>query len=457
MNRLFKTFFLLPIACCLLPLLSGCTLAPSYHTPEVAVPAEWANAAGGDVSGTIPAAWWTLFGAAELNGLEAEAGANNLDIAAAVQRMRQARASLTIAGAPLLPGVDVGASAGRNLGAGGNHSNNFTTGLNGSVAYELDLFGANRSAKHSAEYGLEASRYDHAAVALVAAGDVAVNYFTLLSLREQSAIAAADLAKAREILRIIQARYQVGMLSKLDLAQQQNVVDSTAASAALLERQVSTTTDALAVLLGKAPAALRVSATGLTSLTIPRVPLTQPSRLLARRPDVAEAEANLKAANADIGAARAALFPSLSLGASAAVGFDPATSLTQATASLLAPIFHGGALHAGVELNKARKQELVAAYRKAVLTAFQETEDALATVATARARLASLRSSAAQAHTAADLARARYRAGVDDFATLLNTEQAELTADQALSQGRLDQLNAAVLLIKAMGGGWSRD
>lgn len=434
--------------------LSACTLAPHYSTPPVETPGTWANGTTAP-SSTIPQNWWELYGSPELNALQTAALANNTDVEAAIQRVNQARAQVRIANSTLFPSVDANGNVGRELSSGGKpHNNKTNISAGATVGYEADLFGGNRANRQATEESYRATAFDRDSTNLVVTTDVATNYFTLLSLRQRLQVATDNLANAQQVLTITQARFNAGTLSNLEVTQQQSAVASTQASLASLQQQVSTTTDALGVLLGKAPNSVVPSATTLAALSIPQISATQPSALLTRRPDIQVAEANLKAANADVGAARAALFPQLNLSADAALAFNPTTSAINAGAGLLAPIFHGGSLLAAVDLSKARKAELVANYRKTVLTSFQEVEDALAGVSSASTRRTQLQIAADSAKTAADLSRLKYNVGSIDFPTLLATQQTQLSSDDALIQARLDQLTASLQLIKALGGGW---
>lgn len=388
-----------------------------------------------------------------------QALADNNDIRAGVHRVEQSRAALKIAGAAMLPSADASAGLGRsrtNPAQGRTTtSTNINAGLN--ISYELDLFGRNAAGIDAAQAGLNASLYDEDALALVVAGDVASGYFSLLNLHERLAVADQNLANAREIFRIVQARFREGMESDIELAQQQSAVASNEAARASLVEQISNAQNALAVLLGQAPQSVRIENESLASVTLPEVNPQPPSTLLQKRPDIRSAEQRLVAANADIGAARAAFFPSISLGLGTTIslpGFgDPATTAMSLASSLAAPIFQGGRLEGGVEQATARQKELVETYKKTVLVSFQETEDALAATKAAKDRELALRTAAENARKAYDLSKKRYDAGSIDFRTLLDTQSAQLSADDSYAQAKLARLNATISLYKALGGG----
>lgn len=449
----------------LLMALTSCSLMPDYVRPTLHLPESWQNATPPSKNQeqnpvSIAKDWWTQFNNFELNRLMELALAQNYSVEAGVQRINQARAALKIAGASLLPSVSVTGEATANQ----THDTNATTtsksydaGLN--VAYELDIFGANRAGISSAEANLKASQFNQEALKLALMGDVAQSYFSLLTLQERLQIADNNLENAREVLRIIHARVDRGSESELQLAQQKSAVASSEAARAQLLQQVQNAKNALAVLTGTAPGQFKVETTSLRKVAIPAVTPAQPSTLLERRPDIRAAEANLMAANADIGAARAAFFPSLSLSAGANTVTnslsDPATTILSLASSLTAPLFRGGALKGGLEQATAKQKELVADYRQSILTAMQEVEDALVAVQINKQREDALRIAMEQARKAYQLSKLRYNTGAIDFQTLLDTQNTQLAAEDSFSQARLTRLNALIDLYMALGGGWS--
>lgn len=437
---------------------SACSFTPDYKRPDVETPPAWSE--DQERSSEIATNWWTSFKSTELDTLMQEALAKNNDLLAGLQRVQQARASLRIAGADLLPSADLTAGVGRirTNQASGKTTSATSLEAEGALSYEVDLFGANRAGVDAADATLAASIYDQDALALMVSGDVARGYFTLLNLRERLTIADSNLKNAREVLRIIDARVKEGAESELELAQQRASVSSFEAARSSIQQQTENAKNALAVLLGKAPQSFTAKGKTLKGLAIPKIATGQPSALLERRPDLRAAEADLLAANANIGAARAAFFPTISLGLGDAVsmtglGGPTATALSLAS-SLATPIFSGGRLEGGVEKATARQLELVEIYRKTVLTAFQEVEDALTAAKTSEARERSLRTAMQEARKAYDLSKNRYDAGVIDFQTLLDTQSALLSAEDSHAQAQLSRLLAAVDLYKALGGGW---
>lgn len=440
-------------------LLVGCSQIPDYERPVVQTPSRWSDVQ--EQSPTLIAyEWWRSFGSEYLNAMMDKALENNTDLRAGIQRIEQARASLKIAGASLLPSVDgtSGASRSKSNPASGNSSYSTSLSAGVSVSYEVDLFGANRADIAAAEAGYQGSVFDQEVLKLSLMGDVATGYFTLLNLRERLDIADANLQNANEVLSIIEIKVREGAESDLERAQQQSAVSSSEAARASLEEQVKNAENALAVLIGEMPQMIVIERAQLDNLNVPDIAPGQPSSLLERRPDLRSAESDLLAANADIGAARAAFFPSITLGLSdsiAAAGFgDPTSTVLSLASSLAVPIFQGGSLKGGLEQANARQLELVETYRGNVLTAFQEVEDALAAVKAARSRETSLQVAMDNARRAYDLSKARYDAGAIDFQTLLDTQNAQLSAEDSYAQAKLARMTAAINLYKALGGGW---
>jgi len=452
-----RNHLVLPVAALLL---SACSLTPDYNRPDIATPATWSQQQDQPGAADIAYDWWTSFGSEELDGLMQTALANNTDLLAGIQRVEQARASLKIAGASLLPRIDVSGGGNRSYtdfaGGGSDQATSLNAGLG--IAYELDLFGANQAGVEAAQAQYEATAFNEDALSLLVMGDVATGYFTLLNLRERLAIADDNLQIARELQEIVQTRLDLGSESMLALAQQRVAVANSEAARAALIQQITSAENALAVLLGKPPGAVTVEAQTLSGTKVPGIAPGQPSSLLERRPDIRAAEATLIAANADIGAARAAFFPSISLGGTgslASTGFgDPVTSVIALAASIAAPIFSGGANEGGLESATARQLELAQAYRGTVLTGFQEVEDALAAVRSAQDREAAYQIAMEQSREAYDLSTLQYDAGLIDFQTLLDTQSSRLSAEDSYAQSRLALLLAAIDLYKTLGGGW---
>ena len=432
--------------------LSACSLAPNYQRPQMTVPTGWSSVAGVGVDAqpsTTP--FWQELGNADLDRLIEIALAQNLDLEAALHRIEQARGQAKVAASPLYPTVSASGSASRTF-QDQKDTNSVRGG--GSISYEVDLWGKNRDAAKSADYNVDATQFDREALRLVVTADVTDFYAQILSLNDRIRIAEFNLKNAEESLRIIEARYNAGGVSGLEVAQQRVAVNGLRATLAALTEQRATSANALAILLGRPPQNLSAPTAQLASLKMPQVNLTPPSTLLTARPDIQSAEAGLRGANADIGVARAAFFPSLTLSADTviAAGFgNPAAAASSLASSLLAPIFTGGRLTGNLQSVTARQKELAAQYQKTVLVAFQEVEDALAALKSNNEQAALSVESVKESQNAYDIAKARFDAGAIDYLTLLETQRSLYQAQDsqiAINQG---QLVAYVQLRKALG------
>ena len=440
-------------------LLSGCSLAPTFDEPELRLPAHWGQPVAGGQA--LISEWWKLFGSDELERLMLQAQTGNLDLATAMSRVRQADIQARIAGASLLPSLNGTLGGTHSDSEGGAASTRYSAGL--SASYELDVWGRNRDSRTSSELSARATAYERDSVALTVNASVATSYFKVLELRERLRLAEENLASAERVMAVVEARVRLGAGTELERVQQQTLVEQRRAALPGLRQQVATAETALALLLGEAPQGIaeRIEARSLHDLLLPDPIATGlPSELLLRRPDLRRAETQLRAANANIGAARAALFPSLSLSASASLqdaalsGLSSAGLVTSVGASLLQPIFRGGALRGQVDLSEERYVELVASYRQTILTALKDVEDALVTVREGQLQYASQRQVLANAERTFQLAETQYRAGATDLLTVLTAQQTLSSARDTFLQNTSAQLLNQVALYKALGGGF---
>jgi NodT family efflux transporter outer membrane factor (OMF) lipoprotein len=449
----------------------GCSLVPHFVRPATPVPVEWENGEAGAAALWPEADWWRGFGSEPLDRLMETAQRNNYDLAAAAARVLQADAQTRIAGAPLLPALDGGVSGSRRWDRTSGSSSGRTNGTvvttsfgaSLSASYQLDLFGGNRAALASAEASALSSRFDRETVALTVLSGVASAYFQTVQLRERLAVARRNLVNAEEVLRVVRARVENGAASPLDLAQQRTVVAGQRASIPPLQAQAQQAEHALAILLGSTPAATDIAGASVMALSPPAVTPGLPSELLIRRPDIQTAEAQLLAANAQIGVARAAFFPSIALTAdggyaSATLGslFQPSSLFAAVAASVVQPIFSGGRLEGGLDFAKARHEELIANYRKAVISAFADVEDALVAIRRTAEQEELQADALEQARLAYTLAETRYRAGAVDLLAVLDAQRTLFQAEDQLVQIRSARLQAAVDMFTALGGGWQR-
>lgn len=434
-------------------LLTACNLTPAFLRPAVETPAQWRDTDLATQKTAVDPYWWRAFGSAELNRLMPEALLYNNDLEAARQRVKQARAQAKIAGATLWPSATVQGNASSTYGAGGD---NGQEGGRFSVAYEVDLWGANRAKRDAGGARLLSAAFARDALQLVVMASVGQAYFNWLAQVERQRIAEEFLENTRRVLAIIEARYRAGGVSTLDVVQQKTELATARANLDLQNQQVTLAENALTLLLGHPPGRVELGAERFFDMRLPAVNAVEPASLLERRPDVRQAEMQLVAANADIGVARAAFYPSLQLNLDTVLASpQPGGAALALAAGLTQPLFQGGRLEGGLENAQARNAELVEIYRKTVLTAFREVEDAAAIHGNSSRRLQALAEAVKQAEQAYRLSEERYRVGLIDYQTLLNTQRSLLTAENNQVQARADVLTAMVQLYQALGGGWS--
>jgi len=450
---------------CACALLNGCSVGPAYRRPDIPPPAQWQETAAGAAAVWPATDWWHGFGSATLDQLIAEARRNNDDLAGAIARVQEADAQARIAGAALLPSLDLDAAASRARaqvpGEGPRVGNSFNPEL--SASYELDFWGKNRALRRAALAAAAASRFDQQTIALTVISSVATTYFQALELRDRIQVAQQNLENGQKILDGFKLEQSAGTATGLDVAQQETAVALLNAALPPLLQQFRQTVYALAVLLGKTPESIDVQMGSLADLSSPAVVEGLPSQLLSRRPDVAEAEQQLIAANADITVARAALFPSIQLTAGGGYESSALTSLISPAnrvysigAGLTQPIFHGGALRGQVAFSRARYTELLTTYHKTVLTAFSNVEGALVAAQQTAEQQKRQQDAVATARRAFEFSQAQMSAGTVNILIVLNTENALFSAQDELVQVKYLHLQALVDLFTALGGGWQQ-
>lgn len=413
--------------------------------------------------------WWMQFGSPELARLVEQARLGSYDLAAAVARVRQAEASATIAGAPLLPELKAGLNANRQkLIHGKGYSQLDVSPENRSLdyydaelsaSYEIDFWGGKRAARDSAVFGVQASEFDRATVELTLLSGVANSYTQALALREQARIAALNLANAQNVLHLVQTRFDAGSATALELAQQKSLVAEQQRRLPLVQQQAREAQISLAALLGRPVQTLPLPTQSFAQLHWPDIASGVPSELLSRRPDIASAEAKLAAAQADVTVARAAMLPKITLTASLGSGADLAADLLRTTfynlsSGLTAPIFNNGRLSAERDKAKARQDELLETYRGAIINGFADVEKALSSIRGLDEQRQWQSEELNQAQTAFDIAQSRYQAGAEDLLTVLQTQRTLYAAQDLNVQLRLARLQASIALYKALGGGW---
>ena len=453
--------------------LGGCLLATDKPDPGLDIPLAYElGSKNPEVAEAAlpPLDWWRGFRSRELTALVEEARTSNLDIAAAVAQIVQADAQSRVAGAPLLPGVALNGSATRSRpsqntsgggtgGGGGSEFNNLSSSL--TASYEIDFWGKNRSALRAAEESAVASRYNREVVGLTTVVSVADTYFQVLAAQERLRIARQNVASATRILNLIKQQFAAGTASDLNVAQQESLVNTLRATVPPLVQTQRQNEAALALLIARPPERVVIRGGRLRSVVIPRITPGLPSELIAQRPDVRQAEAQLAAANANVQNARAQLLPSITLtgegGYQSAVlktFLRPESAFYTATAGLTQPIFEGGKLLGNLDLQKGIQDQLLQNYRKAVISAFTDVDKALIAVRETALAERLQQDVVNSSRRAFNLSDQQLRAGTVNLITLLQVEQTLFQAEDALAQARLARLQAIVGLYQALGGGW---
>ncbi|MBS0275475.1 MAG: efflux transporter outer membrane subunit [Proteobacteria bacterium] len=445
--------------------LAGCATPVPQQLSAANVPSNFSAPITADAPIWPKADWWKGFQSDELNSLVDEAQRDNLDLAVAAAQVMEAKANAEIAGSVLWPQIGISGDAERaksGIGAPGGRSTSNNFSLTGNASWALDIWGKGQAGLRSADEAVKSSRFAKQAVALTVISSTGSTYFNVLALRERVAIAQSNIEAAKRVLSITQAKVTNGVSSRLDLAQQQAQVSGQEAQIPPLHEAEREARYALAILLGKLPEGFDVQGQNLDKIVAPAVRPGLPSELLRRRPDVAQAEANLAAAHANVDAARAAFFPAIGLTGSGGFASGAIGSLIKSSnfgwsigASLLQTIFDGGNLMGQYRVSKARQLQLVATYRKTVLTAFQDVETSLGQVASLTQQEKLLTDEVNAASEAFRISEIQYREGVTDLLTVLTAQQTLFNAQDQLVQIKLARIQADVGLYRALGGGWS--
>ena len=460
-------------------LIAGCAVGPDYQRPSAGVPpswqpeAPWHEAAPGDAA--LKGNWWELFQDPALNPLVEKALLSNQNLRVAAARLQQSRDQLTIARSALFPAVELSGSASRAKDSANrplaayNQPNQSTVQndfrLGPSVNYELDLFGRVRREVEGARASAEQAEADFENTRLILMATLASDYFSLREVDAEIEVVRRSLVLQQDALRFVSSRHDLGFATGLDLAQQQALLDSSATQLELLQNERAQVEHAIATLIGT-PAPGFTLPPSASIPPLPAVPLGLPSDLLQRRPDVASAERAMAAANARIGVARAAYFPSIDL----APGFGvPSVGWeSNALASLFAApsrlwsiglsasqtLFDAGKTRANVNFADADYTAAVATYRQTVLTAMEEVENGITGLASLERAETQAVASVRSAQRAFDIASERYKGGVDTYLDVITAEQTLLTNERQAVQIQGQQFTTAVFLVKALGGGW---
>lgn len=489
MNRLRSSYFSLGILLAITGMV-GCAVGPNYKRPTVDVPVTYREATA-DASGrpnaqpdqakgqqpptgsSAPSTsaqslgddkWWEVFQDAELQSLIRAALKNNYDVRIAATRILQAQAQLGITRADQLPSVSAGGNINsiQNPKLGPIPAYELTEGeVTASAAWNLDFWGRYRRATEAARANLLASQWAQKEVVSTLVANVAASYFQLRQLDLELEISKRTLSSRSNSLQLTQTLEEHGINSMLDVRQSEQLVYTAATEIPDFERQIAQQENAISILLGKNPGDVPRGLKLTEQPHSPEIPVGLPSSLLERRPDIREAEANLIAANAQIGVARAAYFPQISLTGTAGFESPALTNLFTGpagvwnlAASLTQPIFEGGRLKSNVRLSQAQRDQTVLVYQQTIQGAFRDVSNALVAYRKDQEFTAQQQRLFESAQDAARLSEVRFKAGTTDYLEVLTNETNSLTAELGLAQARGNELIALVQLYQALGGGW---
>ena len=473
----------LSITIALLGLAAGCTVGPRYSRPAAPAPAPdawktqppWQEAAPKD---SIPkGAWWQIFDDPALDAYEQQVLQANQSLVAAQDRFEQARSLARVATADFFPQLSADPNAVRERGSGNRPLNGAApTVLNAgrpvqpftqnvftipfSVSYEADLFGRVRRNVEAANASLQATAADLQNVQLVLTAELAADYFSLRELDAEFQVVEESVGYQRKGLDLVNHRHDGGVASGLEVAQQAALLDSTLSQLSLVQQSRAQFEHAIAVLLGQAASIFTVPVAPLRA-TPPPVPLGVPSDVLERRPDISTAERQMAFQNAQVGIARTAFYPHITLSASGGAQSADIASLFNASsliwsigADALQPIFQGGRNRANLAAARAAYDQSVAIYRQSVLTAFQQVEDGISNLSTLAQALATQAAAVEDARRALEIANNRYVGGVTTYLDVITAQTTLLTSQRLQTQLLGQQMVSSVFLVKALGGGW---
>jgi outer membrane protein, multidrug efflux system len=463
-KRLYWAFLVVMLA------LAGCKVGPNYQRPKVEVPADYRSAsATKEQPPLVDTKWWELFKDPQLHGLIRLALVQNKDLRLAVARVDAARAQLGVVGAGRYPQIGAGASGTATLGsetgtrpvpAGEDRSAHlYRAGF--AFAWELDLWGKYRRATEAAQAQMLATEEVRQAVAISLVSSVAQSYLQLREFDLELQITRSTLATRQETARIVGVLYRNGLTNELDLRQAEGAVAATAAALPDLERAIAQTENALSILVGQYPGPIARGFDLKDFIVPPDVPAGLPSSLIERRPDIRSAEQILIASNAQIGVAKAAYFPSISLTGTGGTEstllsglFSGGSGFYQFPLKIAQPLFAGGAIKSSVKVAKAVRQQSLIQYEQVIQQAFREVEDALVAHRKACESLAQQVTYVAAFSRASQVAESRYRSGLSNFLPVLDSQRELYNAQLGEARIRLARVVAVTQLYKALGGGF---
>lgn len=456
------------IAFLLLVGLTGCSMAPDYRPPATPVPRDFKELEGWTAATPMDQAprgqWWEAFGDPVLNDLEARAEQASPTLAAALARYDQAKASAGIERADLFPQVNAGGDASRQRLSGNRFGGNGTApvyddfSVGATLDYELDLWGRIRNSVKAARADAQASEADLASARLSLQAAVADAYARLRGLDAEAELLRQTVDAFGKAYRLTTTRHDGGIASGIDVNRAKTVLDNAQAQISAVANERAATEHEIAALVGAIASDFSIPVR-VQPLRAPELPVGAPSQLLQRRPDIAAAERRIFAANARIGVARAAFFPTLTLGLSGGYQAShgelfskPSSFWGLGPASAVLALFDGGRRRAGVRMSRAEYEEMTAGYRETVLGAFRQVEDALAANRHLADQAVSQRGAATAAGRTSELALTRYRDGASDYLEVVTAQTDALEAQRALLAVQTQRMRASVALVKALGG-----
>src|SRR6266849_1498005 len=451
-------------------LLSGCAIGPDYKRPAVARPETFRGQATAEAASLADVPWWEAFQDPILKGLIQDALGSNYDVRIAAARVQEARANLGVARSDYFPSLDYGVGASRarmlpgvlgGVGPRASEASNFYSATM-SMSWELDIWGRIRRANEAARATLLATEDARRGVWLTLVSDLAQAYFELLALDVRLQIARDSTDAYQSTYNVFQDRLQVGVASKLETSRAEGALGAAQASIPQLESDIVAKENQVSILLGRSPGPIPRGIAMYEQAVVPTVPAGLPAALLERRPDLRQAEQKLVGANANIGVAKAAFFPQLSLTALFGRASPEVSALTGGTATIWAvagmlsgPIFEGGKNLSNYRVSKAQWELAKLQYEQAVLTALRDVSDALTLLGKLTEAETGQERSVKALEQAVGYATDRYRHGFASYFEVLEAQQQLYPAQNTLAQIRRDRLLAHVQLYKALGGGWS--
>jgi len=448
-----RNFFL----CLLLVALAGCSVGPDYVRPDLKAPDQWTvkYQAAADLANTQ---WWKQFGDPALDSLIETAVRGNLDLKNATAKVDQYLGALDTTRSQYFPQVTAGFNPGATHSAG-RTTESYQATLNAS--WEIDLWGKIRRSSEAAQAQIVGSEAGRRGVLMTLVANVAGGYLTLRGLDRQLEITKATEKTYAESLKLFQLRFKYGTVSQLEVSQAESQYESARQSIPAYESQIRQQENLLSLLLGRIPGPIP-RGKPLDALTPPGIPAGLPSELLERRPDIVQAEQSLIAANAQIGVAKAAFFPKLSLTGALGVAssdisklFVPGAEIWSAGGQLLAPLLNFGQLSGQLKQAEAQQQQALFQYQQSVLTGFKEVEDALVKTTKGREQLEALQRQVVALEEYSRLARLQFEAGTTNYLQVLDADRSLFTGKLNKTQTQYDLLVSLISVYKAMGGGWA--